>query len=63
MQFGSSIDESQQRDMYSALSVHEQLFAVELDDLGCVDTHPYSVQLVGGETPAQLPIKYSPATR
>ena len=63
LKFGSSIDESQQCNMYSALCACEQLFAVELDDLGCVDTHLYSVRLVGGESPAQPPIKYYSATR
>ena len=63
MKFGSSIDESQQRDMYSDLSAREQLFAVDLDNLGCIDTHPYSVRLVSCKTPAQPPIKYPPAAR
>ena len=63
MKFGSSIGESRQRGMYSNLCACKQLFAVDLDDLGCVETHPYSVRLVGCEPPAQPPIKYPPAAR
>lgn len=58
MQFGPDVDRVRRLQMYTELCSRERMFAVDLDDLGLVATHPFTVRLIASPPAAASPIGY-----